>query len=166
MTNTSVWKQICFLVPICLSYFAVFAASQSFDTYRISYVCTPPFNNQLKAAGNTPKKDGLYSPGRHVHDLTDSKEMQLPDSLLTEFCGDFDFVDFPSMQIYLSNGNLYAETSQGKSILKKLPQKDSFEIVDYQARLKFNRNDKGAILNVELDAHGFTSTGQKRKRSE
>ncbi len=93
-------------------------------------------------------------------------ETRLEDSSLTQYTGSFDFIDFPSLEIYLYQGDLYGQTSQGKSILKQLDQKDSFEIVDYQARVKFNRNSEGNIISLELEAQGFTSTGMKRKSSD
>ncbi|QHT70652.1 hypothetical protein GXP67_30375 [Rhodocytophaga rosea] len=85
---------------------------------------------------------------------------------LKEYTGLFEFADFPSMEIYVYNGDLYGETSHGKSILKKLQQKDTFEIVDYQAKLTFNRDSTSNIISVELDAQGFISTGTKRKTTD
>jgi hypothetical protein len=91
----------------------------------------------------------------------DEKERRIK-AALEEYTGTFDFTDFQSLAISVEKGALYAQTSQGKSVLKKAERKDKFEIVDYQATLQFNRDESRKIRSVELNAQGFSSTGIKR----
>ncbi len=64
-------------------------------------------------------------------------------------------------EVFVDNGNLFANSDMGKSTLKKTDVADVFEIVEYSGLATFKRNADGKIIGVKIEVGEIVLEGTK-----
>ena len=84
---------------------------------------------------------------------------------LAEYAGVYKFGEGPVSQVVITveDGSLIAETNElGAGELNPTDKEDEFGEPNYQALLKFNRNSKGNVVELVVNAQGMVLFGVKQ----